>query len=236
MRVLIAEDDAASRKLLRYFIGGLPDYKIVGEATDGEELIRMAAAEKPDVVLVDINMPLVNGMEAVKACKELFPWLQVIFITGHDEYALEAFDVKAIDYLLKPIERGRLYAALERAAQMLQSRSEKQSSPKKELMIKQQKNMIFIPLNDIVFIERLERKSLIHTTQQIFETYEALSSLEEYLDERFIASHRSYIINIKLLTRIEAAGQMYKAYFRDYDKPARISKNKLEEVQAYKVL
>ena len=236
MRVLVAEDDAASRKLLRHFIGSLPDYKIVGEATDGEELIRMIAAEKPELLLVDINMPFVNGIEAAKACKELFPWLQVIFITGHDEYAVEAFDVKATDYLLKPIERGRLYAALERAVQMIQYHNQKQSTPKKDLRIKQHKNMIFIPLDDIVFIERLERKSMIHTPQQIFETYEALSSLEEYLDDRFIASHRSYIINIKLLTRIEAAGQMYKAYFRDYDKPARISKNKLDKVQAYKVL
>lgn len=234
MRVLIAEDDAPSRKLLRHFIGSLPDYQIVGEATNGEELIQYVTKEKPDVALVDIGMPLMDGMEAVKACKELFPSLQVIFITGHDDYAIEAFSVRAVDYILKPIERNRLYSALERAAQASDIRTEKEQSIKKNLIIKQQKNTIFIPLDDIIFIERIDRKSVIHTKNGIFETNEALTSLEDALDSRFIVSHRSYVINVGLLTKIEGAGQMYKAYFKDYDKTARISKHKIDELQRYK--
>lgn len=233
MKVLIADDDAASRKLLRYFIGSLPHYKIVGEATNGEELIKYVTKEKPDVALVDIGMPLLNGMEAVKACKELFPALQVIFITGHDDYALEAFSVRAVDYILKPIERNRLYSALERAAQAGHLKADKEQSVKKNLMIKQQKNILFIPLDEIIFIERIDRKSVIHTKNNNFETNEALASLEGALDSRFIASHRSYIINVGLLTKIEAAGQMYKAYFQDYNNTARVSKHKIDELQRY---
>ena len=237
MKVLIAEDDAASRKLLRHFIGSLPTYKIVGEATNGEELIKYVTEEKPDVALVDIGMPLMDGMEAVKACKELFPTVQVIFITGHDDYALEAFSVRAVDYILKPIERNRLYSALERAAQAGNLKADKEEPfVKKNLMIKQQKNIIFIPLDDIIFIEREDRKSVIHTRNNNFETNETLASLEESLDSRFIASHRSCIINMGLLTKIEASGQMYKAYFKDYDKTARISKHKIDELQRYKSL
>lgn len=234
MNVLIAEDDASSRKLLRYFIGSLPHYEIVGEAANGEELIQLVTKAKPDIALVDIGMPLMDGMEAVKACKELFPSLQVIFITGHDEYAIEAFSVRAVDYILKPIERNRLYSALERAAQASHSKPEHEPSVKKNLMIKQHKNILFIPLDDIIFIERIDRKSVIHTKNNIFETNEALTSLEDALDSRFIASHRSYIINVGLLTKIEASGQMYKAYFKDYDKTARISKHKIDELQRYK--
>ncbi|MCP3761037.1 LytTR family DNA-binding domain-containing protein [Domibacillus sp. A3M-37] len=236
MKVLIADDDAASRKLLRYFIGSLPNYKIIGEAANGEELIKYVTKEKPDVALVDIGMPLLNGMEAVKACKELFPSLQVIFITGHDDYALEAFSVRAVDYILKPIERNRLYSALERAAQAGNIKADKEQSVKKNLMIKQQKNILFIPLDDIIFIERIDRKSVIHTKNNNFETNEALASLEGALDSRFIASHRSYIINVGLLTKIEAAGQMYKAYFQDYNNTARVSKHKIDELQRYKSL
>jgi two-component system LytT family response regulator len=234
MKVLIAEDDAASRKLLRYLIGSLSNYQVVGEVANGEELIQYVTKEKPDIALVDIGMPLLNGMEAIKACKELFPSLQVIFITGHEDYALEAFNVKAVDYILKPIERNRLYGALERAVQAANSSVDKEQTFKKDLMIKQQKNMIFIPLEEIVFIERLDRKSAIHTKSAKFETNETLTSLEDALDSRFISSHRSYIINVELLTRIEAAGQMYKAYFKDYNETARISKHKVDELQRYK--
>ncbi|WP_050181352.1 LytR/AlgR family response regulator transcription factor [Domibacillus robiginosus] len=233
MKVLIAEDDAASRKLLRYFIGSLPDYKIVGEATNGEELIKYVTKEKPDIALVDIGMPLMDGMEAVKACKELFPSLQVIFTTGHDDYALEAFNVRAVDYILKPIERNRLYSALERAAQAGKLKAGKEPSAKKNLTIKQHKNIIFIPLDEIIFIEREDRKSVIYTRNNKFETNETLASLEEALDSRFIASHRSCIINMRFLIKIEAAGQGYKAYFKDYDRSAKVSKHKIDELQRY---
>jgi two-component system, LytTR family, response regulator len=234
MKILIAEDNITSRKLLRNFICSLPNHTIVGEAVNGEELIQYVTKEKPDVALVDIGMPLLNGMEAVKACKELHPSLQVVFITGHDDYALEAFNVKAVDYILKPIDRNRLYSALERSAQTSISRLDKVLQLKKDLMIKQQKNMIFIPFDEIIFVERQDRKSVIHTKNNKFETNETLASLEDSLDSRFMLSHRSYIINVELLTRIQASGQIYKVYFKDYNETARISKHRVDELQRYK--
>ena len=191
MRVLISEDDAASRKLLKHLILLLPNYQIVGEAENGEELIQGVMKEKPDIALVDIGLPLLSGMEAVKTCKKILPSLQVIFITGHDQYALEAFDVNAIDYIMKPIERSRLYGALERAASMA-VQNQSQGSFKKDLMIKQHNQMIFVPLDEVLFIERAERKAVIHTHQKKYEMNEALTNLESILDSRFIASHRSY--------------------------------------------
>ncbi|WP_299094185.1 LytTR family DNA-binding domain-containing protein [uncultured Metabacillus sp.] len=238
MKVLIAEDNAPSRKLLKHLIKSVPNYQIVGEAVNGEDLINKVMMEKPDIVLVDINMPLLNGMEAVKSCKKILPTLQVIFITGHDEYALEAFGVNAIDYIVKPIERGRLYSALERAAAFSkQTVTVPPSAPvKKDLMIKQRNQYSFIPLDEIIFIERADRKSVIHMVNQKFELNEALTDLEEILDSRFVASHRSYIINLQYLTKIEAAGQSYIAYFKNYEETAKVSKNKLAELQKCKSL
>jgi len=238
MKVLIAEDNAASRKLLKHLIKYVPNYQIVGEAENGEELINKVMAEKPDIVLVDINMPLLNGMEAVKSCKKILPTLQVIFITGHDEYALEAFGVNAIDYIVKPIERDRLYSALERSAALLKQPSTFLSSApvKKDLMIKQRNQYSFIPLDEIIFIERADRKSVIHTINQKMELNEALTDLEEILDSRFVASHRSFIINLQYVTRIETAGQSYIAYFKNYEETAKVSKNKLVEIQKCKSL
>jgi two-component system LytT family response regulator len=238
MKVLIAEDNAPSRKLLKHLIKSVPNYQIVGEAVNGEDLINKVMMEKPDIVLVDINMPLLNGMEAVKSCKKILPTLQVIFITGHDEYALEAFGVNAIDYIVKPIERGRLYSALERAAAFSkQTGTVPPSAPvKKDLMIKQRNQYSFIPLEEIIFIERADRKAVIHTVNQKIELNEALTDLEEILDSRFVASHRSYIINLQYLTKIEAAGQSYNAYFKNYEETAKVSKNKLAELQKCKSL
>jgi two-component system, LytTR family, response regulator len=235
MRVLISEDDATSRKLLKHLILLLPNYQIVGEVENGEDLIQSVMKEKPDIALVDIGLPLLSGMEAVKTCKTILPSLQVIFITGHDEYALEAFDVNAIDYIVKPIERNRLYGALERAASMA-AQSHRQGSLKKDLMIKQHNQMVFVPLDEVLFIERAERKAVIHTLHKKYEMNEALTNLESILDSRFIASHRSYLINLEALTRIETAGQNYKAYFKNYQETAKISKNKLAELQKYKSL
>lgn len=235
MRVLIADDDSASRKLLKHFIGALPNFQIVGEAADGEELIHYVSAEKPDIALVDIDMPLLNGLEAIKYCKGLFPFLQVIFTTGHDNYALEAFNISVADYVLKPIDRNRLYVALGRATQAYDNLIGMKNVYKRNLMIKQQKEILFIPLDDIIFIERIDRKSVIHTINKKFETNEALNSLEGSLDSRFILSHRSYIINLRFLTRIKVNSQMYEAYFQDYNETARVSKHKLPELQNCKI-
>ncbi|MEW9052089.1 MAG: LytTR family DNA-binding domain-containing protein [Neobacillus sp.] len=239
VRVLIADDNAAARKMLKHLIRHLPEYEVVGQAANGEELIHAVMKEKPDIALVDINMPLLNGMEAVKSCKKIQPTIQVIFITGHDEYALEAFSVNAIDYIVKPVERDRLFASLERARTLVKQLDQQpQPSRKlnKDLMIKQNNSYSFIPLDDIIFIERADRKSVIHTVTQKIELNEALTNLEEILDSRFVASHRSNIINLQYLTRIEMVGQMYRAHFKNYEETAKISKYKLTELQQSKGL
>ncbi|WP_409300728.1 LytR/AlgR family response regulator transcription factor [Peribacillus sp. SCS-155] len=219
---------------MRHLIGGLPDYRIVAEASDGEELIRSILTEKPDVALVDIGMPLLNGFEAIKSCINLHPTLGVIFITGTDDYAIEAFSVRAIDYILKPIERSRLYTALDRAVHTVQINNERARSSKKDLMVKQQNSINFVPFNDIIFIERFDRKTVIHTTNKQYETYDSLSSFEGSLDSRFLFSHRSYIINMDHLEKIENNGQSYMAFFKNYQRYAKISRNKIAELQQYK--
>jgi len=237
MRVLIAEDHAPSRKLLKHLIKPLQNFQVVGEVENGEDLICMVMKEKPDLILVDINMPLLNGLEAVKSCKKMVPFIQVIFITGYDNFALEAFDVNAIDYIMKPIDRDRLYTALDRAVAFSKPLSgNEQLYIKKDLMVKHSNQFSFIPLDDIIFIERADRKAVIHTVDQKIELNEALTNLEEALDSRFSTSHRSYIINLQYLKRIETTGQTYKAYFKNYEETAKISRNKLSELQKRKSL
>lgn len=238
MKVIIAEDDKASRKLLRHFIEALPNYKIIGEATNGEELIRLVMNEKPNLALVDIEMPLLNGMEAIKSCKKLLPTLEVIFTTGHDDYALAAFDVSAVDYIVKPIDRDRLYSALERVEKSLNINEKTiendQSKKDKDIIIKKNNQITFLPQEEIIFIEKSDRKTFIHTNDHKYQTNEPLSYYENILDDRFMVAHRSFIINLEKLSKVETVGQMYKAHFKSYDEKAKVSKQKLMELQQLK--
>jgi two-component system, LytTR family, response regulator len=234
--VLIADDDPSSRKLMHHFITSLPGFEIVGEVKDGQELIQAVITKKPDIALCDISMPKLSGLEAIKSCKELLPSLQVIFITGHEDFALEAFEVKAVDYILKPIERNRVYSALERAAKISGSPIESDKAVTKDLVIKQHNSLTFVSPDEIIFIERKDRKSVVHTHAEKYEANESLTSIGTLLDSRFMTSHRSYIINLDQLTKIEASGQIYYAFFKNYPETAKISKHKLTELQRHKSL
>lgn len=124
IKVVIADDHEPSRKIIRRFLEPIDQLCIVGEASNGEELIKKIADNNPNLVLVDINMPKLNGLHAIKECIKLNPQLKVIFITGHVEYAVEAFDISAVDYIVKPIERNRLIVAIDKARDILKMNHE----------------------------------------------------------------------------------------------------------------
>lgn len=233
--IVIAEDNKDAREILRGFIRNLSDISIIGSANNGEELVDTIMRKKPDIVLVDIGMPKLNGMEAVKECIKIFPYLKFIFITGYDQFAVEAFSISAVDYILKPIEKNRLYLALEKAKKAVGddklSNDPEKNSDSKKLCVRFDRSMYFIPYQEVLFIEKIGRKSLIHTTKTVYETYKTLGNLERVLDHSFFQSHRSYIVNLEKIFKITASGETYLAYFSNYDKPAHVSKQKLHQLQ-----
>src|SRR5688500_3630416 len=109
---LIVDDEPPARRKLRSFLEKEPDFEVVGEAGNGEDAVRMIEERKPDVVLLDIQMPAANGFEVLEALKDQ-PLPFVVFITAYDQYAVKAFEVQALDYLLKPFDRGRLQLCLD---------------------------------------------------------------------------------------------------------------------------
>lgn len=231
--ILIADDDLASREILRLFIDMIKEVQIVSEVGSGEELIEGIIKYKPDIALVDINMPGISGIDAIKMCSELSPSLQVIFTTGFNEFAVEAFNLSAVDYLVKPIERTRLVLAIERAMKslnQLNSISSKKSMNKK-ISIRSQNTFVYLVVDDILFIEVEARKSVVHTLQNRFETTDSLLEFEEKLPEYFFRTHRSYLVNLRKISRIESSGETFLAYFANYKKCAHISKLKIQEVQ-----
>lgn len=234
MTIVIADDDLTSIKLLSRFIQLLPEYSIVGQASNGEELIKLVMSEQPNIILVDIDMPGIDGVNAAKTCKELFPSLQVIFTTGHDEYAVEAFTLSAADYVVKPIERTRLNNALKKAKfaiELDKGPIEAVSSILQNKLAFKSKNAIFylVP-DDIFFIKKEGTKTLIYTENDEIETTDSLLVLEERLPSYFYKTHRSFIVNLKRVARIESVGETYHAYFDGCEQIAFISKLKISEV------
>jgi two-component system, LytTR family, response regulator len=225
--VIIADDNEQSRTILKRFTQMSSHFNIIDEAVNGEELVDKVLEKTPHLVLVDINMPQLNGIEAMKACLQGVPNLKFIFITGHDEFAVEAFSISALDYIIKPIDMERFFVALNKAKSALINEKDRI----KKLPIKYRKSTFYIPLNDILFIEKQGRKSIVHTKDKTVETYETLGSLIHDLDHMFYQSHRSNIINLKEVNEIKSSGETYLVYFSDYEKPAYISKQKLTEVQ-----
>ncbi|WP_284036454.1 LytTR family DNA-binding domain-containing protein [Neobacillus sp. 114] len=230
IRVIIADDDQASKTLLCYFVELLSEYKVVGNVTNGPELIQLVKEENPHIILVDIHMPGINGVEAAKLCKEINPALQVIFTTGSDEYAVEAFSISAADYIVKPIEKVRLFVALEKAKQSIQLLESKGTVSKNKLAIKSSNAFFYILIKDILYIEKVGRKTIIHTENMQYETLESLQEIEERLPGHFFKTHRSYLVNLRKIVKIESLGETYAAYFENSDEKAFISKLKINEV------
>jgi two-component system, LytTR family, response regulator len=235
IRIIIADDDLSSKTLLCYFVELLSEYRVVGIADTGQELIQLVKGEEPDIILVDIHMPGINGLETAKICKELVPSLQVIFTTGSDEFAVEAFNISAVDYIVKPIEKVRLFVALEKAKQMLQLQENKKVREvyRNRLAIKSNNTYLYILIEDILFIEKEGRKSIIHTENNQFETLESLHEIGERLPEHFYKTHRSYLVNLEKVVKIESVGETFAVYFEKPNKKAYISKLKINEVHRY---
>ncbi|WP_345241251.1 LytTR family DNA-binding domain-containing protein [Pontibacillus salipaludis] len=236
-RVLIADDQDASRKLLRQMVEKVAGdaFEIIDEATDGEQLVEKVILSEPDLVLCDIEMPKQKGNEAIRACKEINADLQFIFTTAYDTFAVEAFNLNAVDYVMKPIQINRLLLSLERAKKVLrQLNTENKETKLKEyqrIPVRFNRSLYYVQVDDILFIEKSDRKAVIHTSYEQYSSPETLEYFMEYLDDKFVQSHRSFIINLERISRIQTSGKSYLVFFHGYEEPAQISKQNIQRIQ-----
>jgi two-component system, LytTR family, response regulator len=244
--VVIADDDDASLKLMNVMLRMENGINIVGEAVDGEELIDVVMEKEPHLAIVDISMPKLNGFEAIKKCIESQPDLNVIFVTGIKDYATDAFEIHAIDYIVKPMEPSRLKEALAKAKQQIFA-SERLKEEQREIQFQQfadqlpkqlmirnesQYSITLVPLTDIIFIQKEKngKKSFIHTKEKVYEINDTVSSLLNKVDFRFIQTHRSFIVNVNYIKEIIPSGAVYRIKFKNYEQEAAISKNYVQKV------
>lgn len=235
-RIVLMDDDERSLALLQYYIEPLPDFQIVDKCRNREELIDSVMRTRPDAVLMDIPRHKPDGLDAIRTCLSIRSDLLFVLIADTSEYAVEAFELSAVDYVVKPYEKKRLYAALEKISNIRRSGRHTRSRPdgllKKRLIIREGNDYYFVPAKEILFIEKQGKKCLVYTSDKDYVTNDKLSELLGQLPESlFFLSHRSYIVNVAKINCILARNQTFLAYFAGTDKYAHVSKLKIDELQ-----
>ena len=201
LKILIADDEAPARNRMRDLLAEIDQVDIVAEAKNGKEAIDMALETKPDLMLLDIRMPVMDGIEAAQHAQKLQPRPQVIFTTAFDVYAIKAFDLNAIDYLLKPIRQERLQAAINKA-HALQPNQIAASKPLQDifkksrsyLSIHERGRVLLVPIETIIYLRAELKYITVRTVEREYLIEESLTHLEVEFGERFIRLHRNCLV------------------------------------------
>lgn len=214
--IMVADDDEVIRELLVNYLHSLDGVELVAAAADSSEALQAAQAFKPDVVMLDICMPEENGLNLATRLRELIPELCLVFVTGHTEYAAQAFALEAVDYLVKPIGKEHLVRALRRVEKHL-GRQFNRPELKPVLSVREDRQLCLIHHEEILFLEKQSRKTIIHTASRRYTTGEALQSLAKRLGAEFFRCHRSFIVNVNQIETVSPIGdRVYKVTFHKY--------------------
>ena len=214
IRVLIVDDEAVARRRIRRLLAGESDIAIVGECGDGASALRTIANDRPDLVFLDVQMPELDGFAVVRAAVPLgLPG--VVFVTAYDRYALRAFDVHAIDYLLKPFSRERFSLALGRARDRLEHRvangqmaallEHLRKTPRHpaRVAVRTADRLVVVGWRDVDWIEAADNYVKLHVGEKTHILRETLASIEKQLDPtRFARIHRSAIVQLDRIAEL----------------------------------
>lgn len=210
IRAVIVDDEPLAREVLREYLAADEEVDIVAECENGFEAVKAVSAHDPDVLFLDIQMPKLDGFE-VLSLLDRAP--VVVFVTAHDEYALRAFDVHALDYLLKPFSEERFRSVLQRVRQQLSGEratpasvaASLRSKPLQRLVVRSDDGTIdVIPVGRIDYLEADDDRVLIATGGRKLPKQQAIGDVGAELDpDRFVRIHRSYLLNIDRIERIE---------------------------------
>jgi len=229
LKVVIADDEPLARERLRSLLAEQPGVEVVAEAENGEQALHACAALQPDLVLLDIAMPGLDGLEAARHLATFDPRPAVVFCTAYDAHALSAFEAAAIDYLMKPVRPERLAAALERARTFLAGRSGHPGTPSQQartlLCARLRGSLRLIPIEDIHYLQAEEKYVVVHHARGEDLIEESLKSLEEEFVGRFVRIHRNCLVarHELLELRRNSAGQV-QALLRHGKAPLEVSR------------
>jgi two-component system, LytTR family, response regulator AlgR len=210
MRVLIVDDEKLARERLRELLAEIGGHTIVGEAMNGNEAVERTTELNPDVLLMDIRMPGMDGLEAAMHLMGLENPPSVIFTTAYDQHALNAFEVNAVDYLLKPIRKDRLAAALDKAHKLtlkqLKQINEAQDSPnaRTHISVHLRGNIRLVPIQDVIYFMADSKYVTVRTPAEEHLIEDSLVNLEkEFGEKMFLRIHRNALVATGFIKGIE---------------------------------
>jgi two-component system response regulator AlgR len=210
LRILIVDDEAPARSRLRDLLSDCSHkmaIEIVGEAADGHSALEVLASQPADVVLLDIRMPEMDGIEFAEHLRKLPDPPIVIFTTAYDAYAIKAFELHAVDYLVKPIRLGRLFDALNRVRQLmpvpLDLLPQVKPEPRSHLSVQERGRVHLVPIKEIIYLKAELKYVTIRTAQREYLIEESLTRLEEEFTDKFLRIHRNCLVGRAFVTGFE---------------------------------
>lgn len=221
VKVLAADDEPGVLALINSILKELDGIQLVGMAENAMQAIKLVTEQKPDLALLDVELPDMKGTELAEELKKINPELFIIFITGHREYSLDAYRVYARDYILKPIDKERLKNTIRLIKQAVETREKaREARLPTKISISVRNERVLINPDSIYYVEKFGRRTIIHCAMDEFTTSETLNELQQRLGPGFFRSHKSYLINIAQLERlIDVPGSStYEVTFPDYVK------------------
>ena len=229
MRVVIADDERLARERLRALLAEAGGVEVVAEAADGDAALHACAEHHPDLVLLDISMPGIDGLEAARHLAGFEPRPAVVFCTAYDAHALSAFEAQAIDYLVKPVRAERLAAALARVRTFSAGRAQQgDAAPghkRTHLCARLRGSLRLVPVDDVRYLQAEEKYVVVHHARGEDLIEESLKSLEAEFADRFVRIHRNCLVARSEIVELRRAPDGHtQAVLRHGDHPLEVSR------------
>jgi two-component system response regulator AlgR len=252
LKILVVDDEPPARARMGQLLGDCAPQlalEVVGQADGGLAALDAVRRLHPDVVLLDISMPDMNGIEVARHLAQTDAPPAIIFVTAFDEHALQAFEVQALDYLLKPVRADRLLAALQRAQRIapreprLDELARKLGSARTHITVAERGRLVLVPVDDIVYLRAELKYVTIRTVAREYLTEESLTTLESEFGDRFVRIHRNALVARSFIggfqrvkARPEGEGEAPEGHWeivlRDMDERLPISRRQWPTVKA----
>ena len=237
MKIIIVDDEKLARDRLNRLIGGLDEYQVVAEASNGSEAIQLTEQLEPDIVLLDIRMPVMDGLEAARHISNNKNPPAIIFTTAFSDHALEAFESHAVDYLLKPVKIDRLQDSLSSCTRLNRAQAKDQlqgfglNEVRKHICARVRGNLVLIPLEDIYYFHAEQKYVTVRHTDGEVLIEEPLKSLEEEFNEEFYRIHRNALVRLDRISGMRNNADGHKIFFADIEDRMEVSRRHLPGVR-----
>ena len=237
MKILIVDDEKPARDRLARMVRELESHELVGEAVNGLEALGLAQSLEPDIVLMDIRMPGMDGIEAARHISKLDQPPAVVFATAFSDHALEAFETHAVDYLLKPVKQERLQAAIDAAMRPTRAQVSKEDEvlsalePRQHICARVRGSLVLVPIEDIFYFHAEQKYVTVRHIDGEVLIEDPLKSLEAEFGDRFHRIHRNALVSLSRLAGMRSENDGHQVTFRDIEDTLEISRRHLPGVR-----